>query len=198
MKGETLASFGDRSGLVNHQAGDRGCLFVGKIPVHRTIEIADRHRAIDHHRAVRLGAHARNHDIVLVGDVTDDLLQNVLQRHHAFDFAVFINHQREVSLAAAECLQLLRYRAHLRHKPWRQGDGRDIDFRRIALRGANRAQEVLGVQHTDDVFRLVTPQRNSCVFGRQHLANQLLWRQVGVDHYHFSAMNHHVRNLKLA
>src|SRR5438477_8695658 len=104
VEGETLAAFGDRARLMNHQAGDGGRLFIWKIPVHRAVEIADRHRAVDHYRAVRLRAHAGHHDVVLVGNIADDLLQDILQRHHAFDFAVFVHHKREMSFAAAERL----------------------------------------------------------------------------------------------
>ena len=54
------------------------------------------------------------------------------------------------------------------------------------------------MQHANDVFGLVAPQRNPCVFGGQHLAHQILRRQVGIDHHHFGAVNHHVGDLKLA
>ena len=64
--------------------------------------------------------------------------------------------------------------------------------------GADRAQQILGVQHADDVFRLVAPQRNAGVFGRQHLAHQFFRRQVGVDHHHLGAMDHDVGDLQLA
>ena len=71
-------------------------------------------------------------------------------------------------------------------------------LRGIAFGGADRAQQILGVQHADDVFRLLAPQRNAGVFGRQHLAHQILRRQVGVDHHHLGAMNHDVGDLQLA
>src|SRR5580704_11275275 len=50
VKGKTLAAFGDRAGLVDHEAGDGGRLFIRQMPVHGAVEIADRHRAVDHHR----------------------------------------------------------------------------------------------------------------------------------------------------
>ena len=103
-----------------------------------------------------------------------------------------------MSLAAAERLELLRYRSHFRYEPRRQRDRRDIDPRWIAFGGAKRAQQILGVQHADDVFRFFAPQRNACVFRGQHLAHQILRRQVGIDHHHFGAMDHHVGDLKLA
>ena len=54
------------------------------------------------------------------------------------------------------------------------------------------------MQHADDVLRLLAPERNARIFGCKHLAYQFLRRQVGVDHHHLGAMNHHVGNLKLA
>ena len=71
-------------------------------------------------------------------------------------------------------------------------------LRGVAVGGPDRAQQILGVQHADDVLRLVAPQRNAGVFGRQHLAHQLLRRQVGVDHHHLGAVDHDVGDLQLA
>jgi len=36
---------------------------------------------------------------VLVGDVADDLLDDILERHQPFHLAVFVNHQRETASA---------------------------------------------------------------------------------------------------
>src|ERR1700752_2065820 len=41
VEGETLAPLRDRARLVNHEAGDGGRLFIGQMPVHRAVEIAD-------------------------------------------------------------------------------------------------------------------------------------------------------------
>src|SRR5579883_2571810 len=54
------------------------------------------------------------------------------------------------------------------------------------------------MQHADDVLRLLAPERNAGIFGRQHLPHQLLRRQVGIDGDHFGAMNHDVGDLQLA
>jgi hypothetical protein len=43
---------------------------------------------------VGLLAQAGDVDIVLVGDVADDLLDDVLQRDEALDFAIFVDHER--------------------------------------------------------------------------------------------------------
>src|SRR5713226_9140013 len=137
VEGKTLAALRNRTGFVNDEACDRGCFLVRQIPVHRAIDVADRNRAIDHHRAVGLGADAGHHDILLVGNVADDLFQDILQRHHAFDFAVLVDHQREMRLAAAERLELFGDRAHFRNEPRRQRDAGDVDPRHIAVGGTN-------------------------------------------------------------
>ncbi len=74
----------------------------------------------------------------------------------------------------------------------------DVDARHVALGGADRAQQILGVQHADDVFRLVAPQRNAGVFGGQHLAHQFVRRQVGIDHHHRGAVDHDVGDGEVA
>ena len=54
------------------------------------------------------------------------------------------------------------------------------------------------MQHAYDVFGLFAPQRDPRIFGGQDLSHQFFRRQVRIDHHHFGAVNHHVRNLKLA
>ena len=48
VEGEALARLGDRARLVDDEAGDRGRLVVGQVPVHRAVEVADRHRRRRH------------------------------------------------------------------------------------------------------------------------------------------------------
>src|SRR5256885_3084340 len=79
VKRKALPGFGDRTRLVNYQTGDRRRLFVRQAPVHQAIEIADRHRAVDHDGAIRLRLAAAYRNVVLVGNVTDGILQNVLE-----------------------------------------------------------------------------------------------------------------------
>ena len=100
-------------------------------------------------------------------------------------------------LATSERLELLRQRPHFRHKPRRQRDCADIDLGDVAFRQPDSAQQILGVQHTDDVLRLVTPERDAGVFGGEHLAHQLFCRKVRIDHHHFGAMNHDVGDVEI-
>ena len=73
----------------------------GSVPVERAVEIADRHRAVDDDRAVGLLLDALDIDVVLVGDLADDLLDDVLQRHQALDLAIFVDDDGEMRSCGA-------------------------------------------------------------------------------------------------
>ena len=90
---------------------------------------------------------------MLVGDVADDLLEDVLERDEAHHLAVLVDHQRELRLAPAERLELLRQRTDVGHEPRRPRDRRDVDLGEIAVGRLERAQQVLGMQDADDVLR---------------------------------------------
>jgi len=63
---------------MDDQTGDSGRLLVRQIPVHDAVEVADGNRAVDIDRTIRLLAHARHGDVVLVGDVADDFFQKAI------------------------------------------------------------------------------------------------------------------------
>ncbi len=127
VEGEGLARLGDDARLVDDEAGDGGRLVVGQVPVHGAVEVADRHRAVDIDRAVRLRADALDGDVVLVGDVADDLLEDVLQRHQALHLAVFVDDQGEMHLALEEGVELVGQAGGVGHEPRLGGDGADVD-----------------------------------------------------------------------
>ena len=94
-------SSGNRLRLVDDQPGDGGRLVVRQRPVKRPVEVADRHRAVDDDRAVGLLLDALDIDVMFVGDLADDLLDDVLQRHQAFDLAIFVDDDREMRSCGA-------------------------------------------------------------------------------------------------
>ncbi len=115
-----------------------------------------------------------------------------------FDLAVFVDHQREVGLAPAERLELLRQRTDVGHEPGRQRDRHDVDLGKVAFGVLQRAQQVLGVQDADDVLGLVAPQRDAGELGLEHRADDLFRRIVGIDRHHLGAMDHDVGNFEVA
>src|SRR3546814_6157096 len=70
------------------------------------VKVADRRHAVDHQRAISLAPIQPAGRIMLVADVTDDLFQNVFQRHQAHDGAVFVDHEGEMRPALADGIQL--------------------------------------------------------------------------------------------
>ena len=72
MEGKALAGVWNGLGFVDHQACDGHRLFIGQIPVHRAIEVANWHRPIDIDRTIWLGAHALYGDVMLIHNIADD------------------------------------------------------------------------------------------------------------------------------
>ena len=70
------------------------------------LQVADRHGAGDDGGTVLQQFDALHAHVGLVGDVADDLLQDVLQRDDAEHLAVLVDDHRDVLLAGAEGLQL--------------------------------------------------------------------------------------------
>jgi hypothetical protein len=157
VEGEDLADVGDPPRLVQHQAGDGRGFLVGQTPVELPVQVADRHRALDDHRAVAQRPHAFALDVVFVGDLAHHLLQDVLQGDHAQHLAVFVDHDGEMFLALAEGLELGQQVGGLRNEPGVVGDLHDVEVLEVGLLGVDRAQQGLGVQHADDVVRVVAP-----------------------------------------
>src|ERR1700674_4450876 len=107
VEGEGLPRLGNGARFMDDKAGDRRRLFVGQVPAHGAVEVADRHGTLNHDRAVALPANALNRNVVLVANIADDLLDDVLERHQTLYDAIFVDDQRRMRLAAEEGLQLV-------------------------------------------------------------------------------------------
>ena len=183
---------------MDDEPGDGRRFVVGQVPLQGAVEIADRNAAIDVDRAVGLRPHARHRDVVLIGDVADDFLQNVLERDQPHHLTVFVDHQREMRLPTPESFELLGQRADVGHEPGRPRNGGDVDFGKIAVRDLDRTQEVLGVQDADDVLGLSLPQRHPRDLRFQHRLDHLLGRVVGANRDHLGAVDHDVGDGEIA
>src|SRR5262249_30053600 len=139
---EALARLRDRAGLVNDEPGDGSGFLVRQIPIHGTVEVADRDPAIDRDGAVELRLDARHRNVVLVLDVADDLLENILERDETHDLAVLVDHEREWTLATAKGLELFGEGSGIGHEPGRQRNRSEVHAREVASRGLNGAQQV--------------------------------------------------------
>ena len=54
------------------------------------------------------------------------------------------------------------------------------------------AQQVLCVQHADNVVRIAAPERHTGVGRSDNLAHKFVGREIGVDEPHLHAVDHHV------
>src|SRR5579885_1846171 len=107
---EDLADLRNGARLVHDEAGEGGGLLVGETPVELAVEVADGDAAVDDVAAVRLGADPAHRDVELVGDVADNLLEDVLEGDDAEPAAVLVDHQGEMGAALAEGLELVEER----------------------------------------------------------------------------------------
>src|SRR5581483_3154558 len=161
VKSEALPGLGNRSGLMDDETRDGGGFLIRQLPVHGAVEVPDRHVAVDAHRTVGLRPDAGHDDVVFVADVADDLLEDIFERGEAHDLAVFVDHERERRLAPPEGAQLIQQRTDIGHEPRRPGDRLHVDLRYVSAVILRGAQQILGMQDADDVFRLAAPQRDS-------------------------------------
>ena len=77
--------------------------------------------------------------------------------------AVLVNHDGKMLTAAAEGFELLEQTGGLGHKPGRSDERRKLQLVDFAVKGAHSSKYRFGVDNADDVVRLVTPYRQSCV-----------------------------------
>src|SRR5687767_11180293 len=78
--------------------------------------LVDADLAAEHEDAVPLVGHGLAFDVVLVPDLTDDLLQQVLHGHQAGGAAVLVQDDRQLGLPALQVLQQLGHALALRHE----------------------------------------------------------------------------------
>ena len=182
---------------MNHQPRDGGGLLIGQFPVHHAVEVADRHRAIDIDRTIRLHPHTLHGKVMLVLDVADNFFENILQGHKAHHLAIFIDNKGEMGFTLQKGLKLVLQRGCIRHKPRIQRNIGNIELFRFAFGGIISAQQVFGMNHADNIVRIVAPQWQAGIGRGQHLAHQVFGREVNADGAHFGAVNHHIRNLQV-
>ena len=128
VKLEFLTGLGNPPRFMEHQASDGRGRLIRQIPAEFAVEVADRHLTVDQQAAVALRPHPVDGDIVLVGDIADDLLDDILQRDDPHEGAILIDHHREMLAPVAKGLQLVEQTRGFRHEPWLIGQIVDRQF----------------------------------------------------------------------
>jgi hypothetical protein len=142
---------------------------------------------------------------VLVGDVADDLLEDVLEGDQALERAVFVDDEGEMRPPADELAHLVVERRRLGDEVGLHGDRHDVEARErlhaagdLAQAGGDGAGEVLGVDDADDVLGVAAIDRQPGVRRGERLGEDLLGRRVAVDRLDVAAVHHHLLDLALA
>ena len=101
------AGAGDGLQLLEQQAVDRLRAVGGQLPSQRAVQRADRGAGIDDEHPGALDVHVLVRDGRRIGgELPDDLLEDVLQRHQPLDVAVLVDHEGEAAAVALEVRQL--------------------------------------------------------------------------------------------
>jgi hypothetical protein len=136
---------------VHHDAADRVELLVAELHlVEIGVEVLDRRQRFDEEVIV---ADATN-ELVLLGigfilDLTDDLLEHVLDRHQARNATVLVDHDRHVVAVLAELAQQYVETLALRHHRRPAQQFADVEARAIVVEDVG--QEVLGEKDAEHV-----------------------------------------------
>ena len=110
--------------------------------------------------------------VELVGDLADDLLEQVLERDDALHRPVLVDHDRHVLLRALELGQQREQALRLGHHRRRPHELLDVDRRDAAV--VHRRDEVADVQHADDLVERLAVDRIARVRRVEHDAQRLL------------------------
>ena len=161
MKAEHLPFVRYHLRLVDHQTRNRVRLVIRQGPVHRPVQIADRHRTVHQifARRVRPQRAFPAHHIKLIRNLAHDFLKDVFQRDQPLQAAVFIHHHREMRPAFQELAHLFIEGRRFRHEIRLHRDLHDIKpgqpARHLTIaipdvrphKTVHLAQQVFGVDH---------------------------------------------------
>lgn len=135
---------------------------------------------------------------MLVLDGTDDLLENVLQRHQPHQGAVFVDHQGEVFALLPEGVELVEHFGGLGDEPGFAAQRVDVDRGGVAIGLVQRAGNVAHMEDADDVLGIALVDRQPGMRAVQRLGDDFRRRLVGIDHHDGFAVHHDVVDGQLA
>ena len=155
MIGKGLPAFGDGLRLVDDKARDRDCFLVREAPVHRPVDVANRHVPAHDDAAFFLAFHALEIGVVFILDVAHDLFEDVLQRNDAHQRAILVHHQGEVLALGLEGTELAHDARGLGDEPRLAGKAPHVDARFRGFTARDGLEQVLDVEDSDHVVGVV-------------------------------------------
>ena len=125
---------------------------------------------------------------MLVGDVADDGLDQVLDRHQPVDAAIFVDHQGEMDAAQTHLQQQVQHRG-LRRDHQRLPQDR---LQPEALARTTVGDQILDVHHPDHVVELLAIDRQAGMVFPLHRRQRLVETDRHRHRHDVGARHHHV------
>src|SRR6478672_3696915 len=175
---------------VEYETADRVPFLVGELHVEHLVHVVDRGLPRDAVDTIAELDHLGLLDVVLIGDLADQLLEQVLERHDPGDRPVLVGHERLVVLLLLHLSQQVGGLLRFRHEV---GGAHDVGQRHVHPPLMERLQHVLGEHHADDVVEILVEDRDPGVavleHQRLHVAQRariLARDDIGTGHHHLA------------
>jgi len=175
---------------LGHQAGHSVKLVSIQIHIEILVEVIDRGVGLDGELGLAaLEDSVRVIKVILVLDLTHDLLQHILNGHQPIGIAVLVHYYGHMVAVGAKLSEQHVETLALRYK---HGGTHNIPLIKTPGGIAAVGQQVLGQQHADDLALVLIDYRETGVGGVDHHFQDLLQRIFTVDHHHLGTRNHDI------
>ena len=184
--------------VLGHQATDGLDVLVVDRDVEQLSEVVDREPRADPHAAAAQLLDLVGVDVVLVGDLADDLLEQVLDGDQAGGAAVLVDDDRDVGAASLHVAHQLVGRLGVGHEEARAHHRLDALGRLGVAVVEDPLRDVLEVGDADDVVEVVADHGDAGEAAAQRERQQLPQRLVPLDEHHVGARHHHLADQGVA
>src|SRR3954452_10150427 len=172
----------------SEQAADSLNVLDVELHIKHVLDIIDRDHHMHAHAAVVERLDPGRLPVVLIGDLTDDLLEDVLDRHQPSGAAVLVDDDRNVDLLGLHLSEQLVDRFGLRDEVSRAHDLFDLLGPVLVL--VDPARKVLEIGHTEYVVLVLTHDRYAGEPAAQCERQPLPHRLATLDPDHVRSRDH--------
>ena len=182
----------DRLHLLDDQAVQRARTGRRQRPAHLAVQRAHARGGVDHEAVVALAVDVLVQQAGVGGELADDFLEQVLQRHQSLHVAVFVDHERDPPPLSLELQQLLVERGALRHVVRFARPGERHQFVAVELVAHQQPRDLLHVQDADQRLELAVVHRDARVPALADLFDDVVPVVLEVDAVDLAARHHDV------
>lgn len=102
-----MIKLGNGMGLVYKKKGNSGRILIRKVKVKRKVDIEDRKRKVKDGRKVRLKEKEMNIDIMIVGNIEEDLLKNILESEKKMKVKILVKENGNMRIEKKERIEMI-------------------------------------------------------------------------------------------